>query len=96
MIIVKKIMKTFINVIVIFKCTESHPRCSISRKHLTRIRTTMIFCAWLTATVLIAFYRSSLIIALTSEARVPFEDLLQGLARWDWNPGARFNCLIKI
>ena len=56
----------------------------------------MIFFAWLTATVLIAFYRSSLIIALTSEARVPFEDLLQGLGRQDWNPGAPFNCFIKI
>ena len=56
----------------------------------------MIFFAWLTATVLIAFYRSSLIIALTSEARIPFEDLLQGLGRWDWNPGARFNGSIII
>ena len=64
---------------------------SISKKHLVRIRTATIFFAWMTATVLIAFYRSSLIIALTSEARIPFEDLLQGLARSDWNPGAQFN-----
>ena len=25
-------------------------------------------------------------IALTSEAQIPFEDLLEGLGRWDWNP----------
>ena len=73
----------FCTVILLYQFL-ARSNCSVITRSV-RVKTATTFFAWLTATLLIAFYRGSLIIALTSKMETPFEDILQGLAKPEWH-----------
>ena len=60
-------------------------RANSGKKDSLGIKPVLAFFSWLLVTFVIAFYRSALIIALTAEAPIPFENFLEGLSQEKWN-----------
>ena len=56
-----------------------------SARNVAAMKSSMAFFSWLFVTVIIAFYRSAMVIAFTTETSVPFKTITEGLANEDWN-----------
>ena len=60
-------------------------KLNCSETNLKGMKSSMAFFSWVFVTVIIAFYRSAMVLAFTTDTSIPFLTILEGLGNQEWN-----------